>query len=165
MGRIMMRQHPLLIAGFSLVELLVVLGILSIMLAIGIANIPSIRAQANFSQTLSLVDQSSNEMRARAISIQEFKNDLYPGYGIAFDTTSNNNTRLLLYADCVLDNNNDGRLGEEDSFVYTPGLNDCNGGPQLVKTIQFPPGFSIREIRYVLSTHTTLSRKKYTGRK
>ena len=135
--------------GLTLIELLVVIGMIVIILGIVVLNTVvlgnKVRIEAAANQILDII----KETRHNSVSAKEFKNNLFPSYGIYFDKAWPGS--IIIYADCLIDDNNDETIGENDNFTYNPSSTDCSGENGLVKTITLDSRVRIDEIRLIPS--------------
>ncbi|MDP2668717.1 MAG: type II secretion system protein [bacterium] len=143
----MKNMHSNKRAGFSLTEILIVVGIITLMSAMILARIPAIRMQARLSTTSSNIQRIIREAQRRSTSIVEFKagSGMYPSYGVFFDTASP--AQIILYADCIIDDDGNGVVNNNDNFTFTQSSADCVGTNGLVKTELFEEGLMIKAVR------------------
>lgn len=133
--------------GFSLIELVVVIGIVSLISTIILIRFPALRLQTRVNVTAQKIVNSVREARRRSTSIVEFSpgTGLYPSYGIFFDTSSP--TQIILYADCIFDDSGDGIIDNNDNFTYNSSSTSCNGTNGHVQTIPLESGVKITAMR------------------
>jgi len=123
--------------GFSLLELLVSVSIMTIMSMILLSNYPdsNIRIKlATFTQTVGLLFREV-QIRGSAIDSQ-YGN--FAGYGVRFDTASS--TKVFLYGDKVIPGN------YANGILIGDGLMDLTTNDELKSITEFPAGYRISEI-------------------
>ena len=55
--------------------------------------------------------------------------------------------RIIIYADCVVDDNGDDYIDDKDKFYYDPSSTDCGGENGFVEEITLDKQVKIKEIR------------------
>ncbi len=125
-----------------MLELLVVLGIMTLLVGISLPNLQQFRAQARVKAGVEQLNDLTKETRQKAVSVERFLPDIYPSYGIFFDTA--HNKEVVIYADCVADDNNDDSITTNDSFTFDPRSRDCAKQNGLVETIALKEGAYIK---------------------
>jgi prepilin-type N-terminal cleavage/methylation domain-containing protein len=129
--------------GFTLVELIVVTTIIALMSAITLVRLPALTAQSHVNVAVNQVLQTARDARHRSSSVEEF-NGRFPSYGLHFSMSSSQ--KVIMYADCTIDDNGDGILNQTDRFYYEAA--SC-GGSSVKSEIQLQKGTRIKEIRRV----------------
>lgn len=123
--------------GYTILELLVVVAIISLLTSITISNFPQARLQFSLSRVANQFEQDVRRAQQLSLSSSEFidsANEVHPvkGYGIYINAL--NNTEYIIYADSL--------DGEENNQQYDPGLD------YIVQTIDFSetePGIIIKD--------------------
>ncbi len=128
-------------------EIIVVVAIIAILSAILLARLPVLRTQTRINTTAANIQRVIREARRRSTSIAEFKkgSGLYPSYGVFFDMSKP--TQVMLYADCVFDDNGDGTIDDKDTFTFVATSNKCLGTNGFVETTQLETTIRISAIR------------------
>ena len=134
-------------AGFSLTEILIVVGIIAVMSSLILARIPVLRMQTRVGTTAANIQRVIREAQRRSTSIVEFRagSGVYPSYGVFFDSA--NPAQIILYADCVIDDNPDGTVNNNDNFTFNQSSTNCVGTNGLIETVPFEAGLVIRAMR------------------
>lgn len=148
----MKNMHSKKSAGFSLTEILVVVGITTLMSALILARLPVLRMQTRVNTTAADIQRIIREARRRSTSIVEFRagSGMYPSYGVSFDSASP--SQIILYADCVIDDNADGTIDSNDNFTFNPDPPyNCLGTNGLVQTVLLGTGVTIKAMRTFVS--------------
>lgn len=88
------------------------------------------------------------EARKNSSSVTELGNTgIFPSYGVYFDLSAPR--RILMYADCKIDDNGDGIIDDRDNFVYNPSSTQCAGGNGYVKELSLDAAIAITDIQSV----------------
>ncbi|MDP2668713.1 MAG: type II secretion system protein [bacterium] len=135
--------------GFSLTEIVIVVGIISLMSSLVLARIPALRTQTRVSASAANMKRVILDARRRSTSIIEFKagSNVFPSYGAFVELA--NPGRITIFADCKLDDNGDGTISNQDYFFYNQASVNCpapnsNG---FVENIFLEQGITIKAIR------------------
>jgi len=137
-----MRKH-----GFTLVEMLVAIAIITIMVMLVLLNTNRTGSYEKVNAAANLIVDTTKETRSKAISVEQLATDVYPSYGVHMDKGA---SQIIVFADCIADDNADGTVNNLDTFSFSNSSNQCapaspsNG---LVKTETFPVGTKISAIR------------------
>lgn len=104
--------------GFTLLELLVVLGIFIIVTSIALANYPLFKDGIALKKTAQQIAIAVHEAEVYALGVKSF-NSQFSGYGVHFER---NNGSFVLFSDI----NNDGvyNVGVEEVKIYAIQTND-----------------------------------------
>lgn len=136
-------------AGFSLAEIIVVVGIIMMMSALVLARLPALRMQTRVSASAANMKRVILDARRRSTSIVEFKagSNVFPSYGVYFDRAAPD--KLTIFADCKLDDNGDTTINDQDYFSYNQSSSNCpapnsNG---FVETVFLEQGITIKALR------------------
>ena len=111
--------------GFTLIELIVVTSIIIVFSAILLTRLPVLSATAQLNKGVNDLVQVGLNTYSDSVSVKQFRSGIYPSYGIFLDTAFPR--RILVFADCVADDNGDGILNDLDLFTYRPSALDCDG--------------------------------------
>jgi len=100
--------------GFTLIEMMVVISIITILPAIVISNFPQIKSQFAVSRAAHRVAQSLREVQDLALSSVPYRGQFgiikeVSGYGMYIDISGLGNTKYIIYAD-----NNDQGLSNKE---------------------------------------------------
>lgn len=145
--------------GISLIELIVVVGIIGIIASVVLVNVTSLGLQARVNAAANQILDVMKEARHDSVTIKEFKSNLFPSYGVYFDISTPR--KIVVYADCVADDNKDNFLDNKDIFLFNPSATDCNGGNGFVKEINLDSNVRISEIRSISFGFTKTEPKLY----
>lgn len=103
------------IKGFTLIELLVTIFVVVIVSSLVLANFGAFSSRASLGNLAFEVALSIREAQVYGISVREFTPDVFPSYGVVFNTSSDD--EFILYADL---NDNGAHNGPgEDLEVFT----------------------------------------------
>lgn len=120
--------------GFTLLELLVVVSIFVVMSALVLTSFPSLRARRQIEAAAQTIINASREARTSSIAVNEYAGTgIFPSYGVNIDMATPD--RILIYADCNTDDNNDGIVNDDDTFYFDPSSTDCGGTNGAVKEV------------------------------
>ena len=145
--------------GFSLMEMIVVVGIMGMVATIILTNIPGVTTSVRVNSAASTIMSTIKEVRHKSTSVKEFKSSLFPSYGVYFDM--NEPQKIVVYADCIIDDNNDGIINDNDTFIYIPTALDCNGESGFVEEIFLGSHVRINEIRSISEGSTVVETRMY----
>lgn len=148
--------------GFTITEIVIVVGIISLMSTLILARIPALRDQTRVSASAANIKKVILEARRRSTSIVEFKagSGVFPSYGVSIDLGAPG--QVTVFADCKLDDNNDGTINDQDYFYYDPSSTtippncpapNSNG---FVENVLLEKGITIKAIRTFNSNPTNL---------
>jgi len=137
------------VAGFTLIELIIVVGIFVLLTGILLVRLPSLGTKTRVDAATNVLIQTVRKMYNDSISVRELEPGLFPSYGIFLDT--NFPRRIIVYADCIADDNSDGIIDDRDLFTYRESSTDCNGKNGFVEEITLDSRVRIQEIRSILS--------------
>ncbi len=132
--------------GFSILEMIVVIGIIVVITLSVSINFSSFGAGTKTSaiseDTLTLI----KETRQRSLAVKELgTTGLFPNYGLYFDTATP--SQIIIYADCLSDDNGDEKLNNNDNFTYSAAGTNCAGGNGFVKTFTLQSPIQVRALR------------------
>lgn len=133
--------------GISILELLVVVGIIGLIASVVLINVTSLGLQARVNAAANQILDVMKETRHDSITVKEFKSNLFPSYGVYFDISTPR--KVVVYADCLADDNKDNFLDDKDIFLFNPSSTDCNGENGFVKEINLDSKVKISEIRSI----------------
>ena len=120
--------------AFTLLELLIVIGIITIVSAIVFAGAGNKNQQFALQRSIYKLDQDMRRASEMGMSAKEFQGSVPDGgYGIYFNTAETT-TSYILFADC--DNNK----------VYTETGTPCNGFPEEVEKIDLEKKVYIKSL-------------------
>jgi prepilin-type N-terminal cleavage/methylation domain-containing protein len=145
--------------GFSLIELFTVIGIITIISTITLVNTSTFSAKARVEAAASQILDIMKEIRHNSVSVREFKNNLFPSYGVYFDI--NFPRRIIVYADCLIDDSGDNYIDDNDNFTYNPSSTNCGGENGFVKEIALNSHVRIKEMRSISFGVTNTESKFY----
>ena len=139
-----------LLTGFTVIELVIVIGIVVTISLVMLTRLQALGTDARVKASADLVLNTLRDARNRSSSIREYApgSNRFPTYGVYFDMATPQ--QIILYADCKIDDNGDGKIDDLDDFTYNPSSTNCapdspaNG---LVQTIALDPGVRIKAIR------------------
>lgn len=136
--------------GLTLVELVVVIGIIALISSVVLASIGALGANAKVTAAANTVYDTMKKARHDSISVKEFNGSFFPSYGVEFNMATPN--KITVYADCVI-NDVDAPsdvdppiINEYDSFWNDPLVDTCSGG-DFVEDVILPYNSKIKEIR------------------
>ncbi|HVS79477.1 MAG TPA: type II secretion system protein [Candidatus Paceibacterota bacterium] len=132
--------------GFTLIEMLVVLAIIVFMVTAVLANTHGITLEARAKAAASTVLDLIKDTRNRSVAVKQFTTGTFPSYGLDFDLSRPQ--QVIVYADCIADDNADGIVDNKDTFNYISGGGSCTGG-SLVSTNKLDTQTKIGAIRAV----------------
>ncbi|OGZ68366.1 MAG: hypothetical protein A3D44_01715 [Candidatus Staskawiczbacteria bacterium RIFCSPHIGHO2_02_FULL_42_22] len=143
-------------AGYTIIELLVVIGIISLLTSIVISGFYEFKVQSSLSRVAYTFGQNMRRAQEMSLSSGTYKDSegaLHPvdGYGVYVDTLDNK--KYVIYADALSDDDDDGGPGG-GQYSFNPGLD------YVVETINFSisePGIIIKQINYVPSTNVSIN--------
>lgn len=120
--------------GFTLVEMLISVGIFTIMSAIILANYPEFRSRSALDSLTAQIAIVFREAQVYGISVrEEGANDFNIGYGVYVNLKEENgNKKLTIFAD------------KNKNKIYDPGVNE--GDDTLVETFELNSGETITEL-------------------
>ena len=124
-------------------------GIILLLSSILLASLPTFRRQAKTNDAASTILIAAQDARQKSITVKQFQGSIYPSYGLSFDTALPQS--VTIYADCVADDNADGKLDNLDSFVYNSASTACGGasGNGFLETRTFDSQVKITQLRIV----------------
>jgi prepilin-type N-terminal cleavage/methylation domain-containing protein len=159
-----MRKYSESEKGFTLIELMVAMAIFVLLTTGFVLKFSRTGADTKLHITVTQVVGAIKEARYDAVTVVQYGNSsgIFPSYGVYFDKSKPK--ELTIYADCVIDDDGNGILNNNDNFTYSPSGTGCTGGPSadgFVKTIQLQNGVSISAIRTVVGSTTTSENKAY----
>jgi prepilin-type N-terminal cleavage/methylation domain-containing protein len=137
--------------GFTLIEMLLVVSVMAILTIIALRNIATVRVATALNEATKTIIDTVEEARHFSASGKELASGVFPSYGVAFDMSSIRD--ITVFADCKLDDTNNGLINVEDDFTYVPTSTDCasGSGSALVEEVRITlnPRVVIRDIRTV----------------
>lgn len=86
--------------GYTMIELLVTIGITGLIAAIILVNYPKLSEQLSVSQAVHEIALSFRETKTYALAVRQYSPGIYPGYGLHFDLATPQN--FLLYAASIV---------------------------------------------------------------
>lgn len=136
--------------GFTIIELIVTISIISVLLVVSIANFPNIKLQFALSRVTYTFAQNVRKAQGMALSGVPYKDSLgiekpVDGYGIYVDIGSLGNKKYILYA---------------DKF---PGNQEYDASDYVVDAVNLSssePGIIIKEIDGVLLNKASINFQK-----
>lgn len=136
--------------GFTLPEMLVVITLIVFMVTAMATSIQRINLNARVKAAAGIVVDAAKNTRSKAISVKEFRNNIFPSYGVHFDTASPG--IITVYVDCQADDNGasggpDNTVNHLDSFRFNPSAVTCDGGNGFVENVSLPSGTKVTAIR------------------
>lgn len=135
--------------GFTLLEVVVVIALLGLVSVAAILNLSDVRVATSLNEATRNILNTVEEARQFSASGKELSSDLFPSYGVSFDT--NQPRDIILFADCLLDDNDDQEITEQDNFTFNPAGTQCNGGNGSVEQVRISddPRVMITAVRSV----------------
>lgn len=139
-------------AGFTILELLVVITLIALMSGVAVISIPNLRVNTELSAAVENILRASQDARRFSASGRQLAGALFPSYGISFRMATPQD--IVLYADCNLDDDGSGMLDTGDNFVFNVSGTQCNGGNGLIERVRISKDsqIQIREIRTVITS-------------
>src|SRR3989344_1958347 len=136
--------------GFTIIEMLVVISIITILPVVVVANFPAIKSQFALSRTAHRFAQDVRRVQDMAISAVTYTDSFgvtrtVSGYGIYINLVTPGNTQYIVYGD-----NNE----------QSPGDKRYNVGDYSVQTINFgasEPGIVIKEMINIDGTAASIN--------
>lgn len=119
-------------AGFTLIESLVVIGIILVMTLVFVPNLRLAERSQLLAHSASVLDQNLRRAEEMGLSAKEF-HGLIPrgGYGLYFPGAGY--TSYIVFADC----------SDPPTFRYNPSATICNGFPEKVEEVVLPNGLQL----------------------
>jgi prepilin-type N-terminal cleavage/methylation domain-containing protein len=147
--------------GFTVVELIIVIGIIVMVSTLSLASLPQLSSQVRINEAVEDILRAIREARHNSIAIREFSpgSDIFPSYGLYFDIDSPQ--KFIMYADCKINDNGDQILDDRDNFTFNPDSINCDGGNGWVKDITLDPKVSITAIRSITTGDPVEETKAY----
>jgi len=103
--------------GFTLIELMVAVAIISILASVTFMRTDLLQAETAIKSAAQQVVNAGKLARQQSISVKEMAPGVFPSYGLHFNRDENPGA-FIVFANCRADNNEDGRVNEEDNFAY-----------------------------------------------
>jgi prepilin-type N-terminal cleavage/methylation domain-containing protein len=131
--------------GFSLIELMVVVAIITIFTSFSLARTPSLGGSVRLENSLNAILSAFRQARHDSISVAKFGAlNVYPSYGVY---VQEGGTTLTIYADCIADDTGGANpiVDENDTF-YFGAANNCGGASAVSKTITLDQNITISDI-------------------
>jgi len=122
----MIISSPTDIKGFTLIELMVVVGIFAFMSTLVLANYPRFNAQIILENTAHEVALEVRQAQSFGLGVREALSevDTYPGYGVYVPDIEDYDPMVYLYADIPLPGNDLGD-GAYEGGACIPGSGEC----------------------------------------
>ncbi|RJQ30689.1 prepilin-type N-terminal cleavage/methylation domain-containing protein [Candidatus Parcubacteria bacterium] len=124
--------------GFSLIELLVTVGILTMVNVMIFASYPEFSKKMSLRKTGNEVALIVRQAQAYALGIKRTEKNLggeeFPGYGVHFNSSQSNNNKIVLFADI----NADGKLNDPDSA--------CDSNDECVNEYEISTGDYVSKV-------------------
>lgn len=120
--------------GFTLIELLITIGIIALVSAFILAKFPDFSERIALERASRIVGLAIRDAQIRAMSIKEFAPDIFPAYGVHFDSSWND--KLVIFADL--------QATENQKYDYDPLIDDCNN--ECVQKIKITSGVKIKAL-------------------
>ncbi len=136
--------------GLTLVELLVVIGIIALISSVVLASTGVLGANAKVTAAANTIYDTMKKARHDSISVKEFNGNNFPSYGVEFNMATPN--EITVYADCIINDVDVPTdvdppiINEHDSFWNDPSVDTCTGG-DFVEDVVLPYATKIKEIR------------------
>jgi prepilin-type N-terminal cleavage/methylation domain-containing protein len=115
--------------GFSIVELIVVTAIIVIMVLVIYPSVQNLREYTNLKAASAKVLDMTKLARSYSVAVKKY-GSFFPSYGIYVNKVSN---EIIIYADCIADDDNNKEITISDTFSYSSTLANC--GSSLNNTI------------------------------
>lgn len=133
--------------GFSLIELVIVVGVIVVVSSVILIRFPALGAQVRFTNSVQTILDAIRDARARSAAITEFApgSGIFPSYGVFFELA--NPGQIRFYADCKIDDNGDGILDDKDFFSFNSASTDCSSTNGSLAIINLDRGITITGIR------------------
>lgn len=133
--------------GFTIIELLVVIGIVAILAVIVISNFSQIKFQLALSRVSYKFNQDirrAQSMASSAVVYQDASQNEQPvdGYGVYVDLTNIGNKRYIIYAD------------------KSPGNEQYDVSDYIIETVDFSvnePGIIIKQLDNIVGNNTSIN--------
>lgn len=126
-------------AGYSILELLVVVAIISVLFVVVFSNFPSIKLQLALSRAAYAFEQDLRRAQGMSLSLAEYNLQPVKGFGAHVDLL--NNKQYIVYADSV-----------PDDQSYT-------GVDYIVNTVELENGIIIKEINNIIGNTVSINFK------
>lgn len=149
--------------GFTLIEIIIVIGIAVIITTITLASLPALNAQSRTKAGAETALRTVRDARNRSVAIAEFPigaaTPSFPSYGAFFTITSPQ--QITLYADCKLDDTGNNVIDHNDDFRFATSVCPDPPGPAtgLVENILLDSRVKIKEIRRIVPGATTITQQ------
>lgn len=140
------------VSGFTMLEIMLSVAITMLFSSLILASIPTFSRQTKTSDAASAILIAAQDVRQKSSAGKQFFiTGKFPSYGLYLDSTVGSNKSVTLYADCVDDDNSDGKLDTGDTFIYNPASSACGGtNPNgLVENRTFDSQVKISQLRLI----------------
>lgn len=132
-----------------MVEIMVVMAVIGILAVAALLNFSTIRTSTALNEATKSIINTAEKARQYSAAGRELTAGIFPSYGVAFDTAEPRD--VILFADCLLDDNGDGLITAADDFTFDPARTACGGDSGLVERVRIStnPRVAIRAVRTV----------------
>ena len=130
--------------GFTLVEMLIVISVVGLLASAFVLQRRNVNEEAALTASASKILEAAKDTRQRSLSVDEFANNLFPSYGLHFDV--NEPRKVVVYADCLADDNDDGTLTNKDYFAFDENSTNCDGGNGFIREVSLSSNTFIQDI-------------------